>query len=274
MSIHLQTGHFFGQSSLRFTGANVTLSELAYRAVRKLPRHSHESAYVSLLMYGQYRDRLTGRLVEYAPFQAGFRPALTEHTDEYGEGVNLFFNVEIRARFLETLIVEDVPSVVPPMLCGARTAIFACGLYHNFLKETFSELAAESVVAEMMGDICGMRQVEERTTPRWLVRAIDYLHANCSRNLSLIEVAREAGVHPVHLSRVFRARFDTTMGALINHLRVQRACRILSKDENSLCDIASDCGFSDQSHFSRVFKAMLGITPARFRHHHAELRRS
>jgi AraC family transcriptional regulator len=274
MSIHLQTGHFFGESSRRFTGANVTLSELAYRAVRKLPRHSHESAYVSLLMYGQYRDRLTGRLVEYAPFQAGFRPALTEHTDEYGEGVNLFFNVEIGARFLDALLAEDAQSVVPPMLCGARTAIFACGLYHNFMNETFSELAAESVVAEMMGDICGMRQVPELATPRWLVRAIDYLHENCSRSLALLEVAREAGVHPVHLSRVFRMRFGTTMGALANQVRIQRACRILSEDKNPLCDIASDCGFSDQSHFSRVFKAMLGITPARFRQFHLGLHRS
>jgi AraC family transcriptional regulator len=271
MSIHLQTGHFFGESSRRFTGTNVTLSELAYRSVRKLPRHSHESAYVSLLMYGQYRDRLTGHLVEYAPFQAGFRPALTEHTDEYGEGVNLFFNVEITAEFLDTLLVEGAQSAVPPMLCGARTAIFACGLYHNFLKETFSELAAESVVAEMMGDICGMRQVQEQTTPRWLVRAIDFLHANCSRNLALFDVAHEAGVHPVHLSRVFRARFGTTMGAFVNHLRIQRACRILSAVETPLCDIASDCGFSDQSHFTRVFKAMLGITPVRFRQAHLEL---
>jgi AraC family transcriptional regulator len=273
VSIQLQTGHFFGESSRRFTGTHVTLSELAYRAVRKLPPHSHESAYVSLLMYGQYRDRLTGHLVEYAPFQAGFRPALTEHTDEYGEGVNRFFNVEISARFLDTLLVDSAQTAVPPMLCGPRTAIFACGLYHNFLKETFSELAAESVVAEMMGDICGMRQVQERATPRWLVRAIDYVHAHCSRNLALFEVAAEAGVHPVHLSRVIRRKFGTTLGALVNHLRIQRACRMLSAGAGSLCEIASDCGFSDQSHFTRVFKAMLDITPMRFREFHAELRR-
>lgn len=272
MSIHLQTGHFFGQSSRRFTGANVVLSELAYREVRRLPRHSHESAYISLLMHGQYRDKLTGRLVDYTPFQAGFRPALTEHTDEYGNGLNLFFNIEVDTNFLAGLLTDDGQKAPPPMLCGARTALLACGLYQNFLKEAFSELAAESVVAEMMGDICRMREVTERGKPRWLLRAVDYLHANISRNLPLFEVAREAGVHPVHLSRVFRLRFRTTMGALVTHLRVQRSCVPLAAGNMTLCDIAADCGFADQSHFSRVFKAMLGVTPVRFRQSHQELR--
>jgi AraC family transcriptional regulator len=273
MSIQLQTGHFFGQSSRRFTGAHVILSELAYREVRRLPRHSHQSAYVSLLMHGQYRDRLTGRLVDYTPFQAGFRPALTEHTDEYGKGVNRFFNIEIDARFLDGLLADRGQSSLPPMLCGARTAMFACSLYQNFLKETFTELAAESVVAEIMGDVSRMREVVERGKPRWLLRAVDYLHANVSRNLPLFEVAREAGVHPVHLSRVFRMRFKTTMGSLVTHLRVQRSCVPLAVGTMTLCDIAADCGFADQSHFSRVFKAMLGVTPVQFRQSHRELLR-
>jgi AraC family transcriptional regulator len=126
-------------------------------------------------------------------------------------------------------------------------------------------------VAEIMGDICGMREVVERGKPRWLLRAVDYLHANISRNLPLFEVAHEAGVHPVHLSRVFRLRFKTTMGSLVTHLRVQRSCVTLAAGTMTLCDIAADCGFADQSHFSRVFKATLGVTPAKFRHAHQEL---
>src|ERR1700744_2126275 len=273
MSIHLKTGHFFGKSSRRFTGVNVVLSELAYREVRRLPRHSHQSAYVSLLMHGQYRDRLTGRLVDYTPFQAGFRPALTEHTDEYGSGVNRFFNIEIDAPFLDGLLADGGGGSPPPMLCGARTAMFACGLYQNFLKDTFTELAAESVVAEIMGDVCSIRNVVERGKPRWLLRAVDYLHANMPRNLPLFEVAHAAGVHPVHLSRGFRLRFKTTMGSLVTHLRVQRACVALSAGSMTLCDIAADCGFADQSHFSRVFKAKLGVTPAQFRQSQQQLLR-
>ena len=103
--------------------------------------------------------------------------------------------------------------------------------------------------------------------------AVDYLHANISRNLPLFEVARESGVHPVHLSRVFRMRFKTTMGSLVTHLRVQRSCVPLAAGSMTLCDIAADCGFADQSHFSRVFKAMLGVTPVQFRQSHRELLR-
>ena len=268
MGIHLHTGHFFGSSSRRYSGANVTLSELRYGAVRKLPRHSHESAYVSLLMRGHYRDCLAGSMVEYVPFQAGFRPAHTEHTDEIGDGDNLFFNVEMQAAFFDRLLQDGAVPRVPPMLCAPRSAMFACQLYHSFLRPDFSELSAECVAAEMVADLAGIAGVGERASPRWLSRTIDCLHASFGTPLTLLGVAAQAEVHPVHLSRVFRSRFRITLGEYVNLLRVQSACRGLAAASDSLCDIAANCGFADQSHFSRVFKAAIGLTPSRFRQLH------
>ena len=81
----------------------------------------------------------------------------------------------------------------------------------------------------------------------------------------LAEAARELGVHPIHLSRVFRKKYGCTMGDYVNRLRVQFACSEMSRGWPALDDLALAAGFADQSHMGRVFKGTVGETPARFR---------
>jgi AraC family transcriptional regulator len=79
------------------------------------------------------------------------------------------------------------------------------------------------------------------------------------------DLAREAGVHPVHLARVFRKMERRTPGEYQQRLQVRSACDLLRDPEWPLAMIAAECGFADQSHFTRIFRRMTGTTPARFR---------
>jgi AraC family transcriptional regulator len=79
------------------------------------------------------------------------------------------------------------------------------------------------------------------------------------------DLAREAGVHPVHLARVFRKMERRTPGEYQQRLQVRAAGELLRDPEWPLAAIAAECGFADQSHFTRVFHRMAGTTPARFR---------
>ena len=74
-----------------------------------------------------------------------------------------------------------------------------------------------------------------------------------------------AGVHPVHLSREFHKHFHMTIGEYIRKRRIEHASELLSNSELSMAEIASTCGFSDQSHFCALFKKHSGMTPAKFR---------
>ena len=58
------------------------------------------------------------------------------------------------------------------------------------------------------------------------------------------------------------------MGEFVNELRVQFAVERLSEDRESLEEIANTAGFADQSHFSRVFKKLVGLTPGAYRSSH------
>jgi AraC family transcriptional regulator len=72
-------------------------------------------------------------------------------------------------------------------------------------------------------------------------------------------------VHPVHLSREFHKHFRMTVGEYIRKRRIEHASELLSNSELPMSEIASICGFSDQSHFCALFKKHLGMTPGNFR---------
>jgi AraC family transcriptional regulator len=78
-------------------------------------------------------------------------------------------------------------------------------------------------------------------------------------------VASRVGVHPFHLSRVFRQHYHQTVGEYVHRLRVHFACGELKSDEARLAEVALAAGFADQSHFTRVFKQVTGMTPGAFR---------
>jgi transcriptional regulator GlxA family with amidase domain len=99
------------------------------------------------------------------------------------------------------------------------------------------------------------------STPPWLERAEDVLRCRFRDPLRVSSVANEVGVHPVHLARVFRAKHGVTLGTFVRQLRLQWAAEQLVKSDLSLATVALRAGFADQSHFGRLFKSSMGVTP-------------
>ncbi|MFJ3107091.1 MULTISPECIES: helix-turn-helix transcriptional regulator [Pseudomonas] len=82
--------------------------------------------------------------------------------------------------------------------------------------------------------------------------------------LSLEALAREAGLGRYQLIRAFRAATGFTPHAYLLNARVNRGRKLLSKGL-ALAEVAYQLGFADQSHFQRVFKAHVGVTPGQYR---------
>jgi AraC family transcriptional regulator len=82
---------------------------------------------------------------------------------------------------------------------------------------------------------------------------------------SLTSVAREFGVHPVHLARSFRRFLGCTFSDYVAKLRIRRALELLLIENQAIVDVANACGFADHAHLSRTFKKVTGLTPRAFR---------
>ncbi|MEN5300926.1 AraC family transcriptional regulator [Pseudomonas sp. TWI628] len=94
---------------------------------------------------------------------------------------------------------------------------------------------------------------------------IEHIEAQDLAQLSLERLARQAGLGRYQLIRAFRAATGLTPHAYLLNARVNRG-RLLLRDGLALAEVAYQLGFADQSHFQRVFKAHVGVTPGQYRH--------
>ena len=129
-----------------------------------------------------------------------------------------------------------------------------------------SALAIESLCWEILA----AAQTHESLTvetgkPRWLTRARDLLASGLGQPLTLRALAREASVHPVHFAATFRRFYGCSVGEYLRRERLLAARRKLADARHTLAEIAIDCGFTVQSHFTRLFKRFTGMTPGAYR---------
>jgi AraC family transcriptional regulator len=96
-------------------------------------------------------------------------------------------------------------------------------------------------------------------------RVIDYLRGNLHRPVKLAELANVACFSEFHFHRIFTAVSGETLNNFTNRLRLEKAARLLRYSEQSLTEIALDCGFSSSATFSRAFRSGYDTSPSEFR---------
>lgn len=93
----------------------------------------------------------------------------------------------------------------------------------------------------------------------------DYIHEHLHENISLQDLAGSVALSRFHFARQFRNALGITPHEFVLRQRVSQAQTLLRRTRLPLREIATACGFADQSHMTRVFRTRLSITPGRFR---------
>ena len=122
------------------------------------------------------------------------------------------------------------------------------------------------------GKICGLvgvtRKFEGNTNALHrsaLDLAIDYISKNYSQEIKLKDLAKVCSLSLSAFERHFKKSFHLTPIQYLNRYRIQQSCAALSQTDAPISSIAVDCGFYDQSHFTRSFLKVLHTTPAAYR---------
>jgi len=99
-----------------------------------------------------------------------------------------------------------------------------------------------------------------------LRRVLDFVADNYERDLSLDDLAGEAGMSTFHFAREFKRATGTTPHQHLIKFRVEHAKSLLAEGEMPLAEVGLRSGFSHQSHFTRLFRKLTGTTPQSYRH--------
>lgn len=100
---------------------------------------------------------------------------------------------------------------------------------------------------------------------RRIRRAVELMHANMDRELTIDEIAAAAHLSPFHFARLFKKLAGATPHAYLASVRAAEAERLLAETDLSVTEISRRVGYASPSHFAKAFRSATGFTPRDFR---------
>lgn len=141
---------------------------------------------------------------------------------------------------------------------------------HETLERSLNQLKRESLLIEVFSTILSnyanlkTASITSNKEHRAISLVKEYLHNNFSSNVSLEQLAKITNLNPSYLIRVFRQSVGMPPHAYLNQIRMRQAKEFLNKGI-PIADTAIAVGMSDQSHLTRQFKRIYGVTPGNYR---------
>ena len=232
---------------------------------RHLP-HSHDELQLSLVLGGRLVERV-GNTIEHAGALSVVvkDPSIT-HADEFGEAGVVMARLAGYERSFAELADPGAdapvwrwshdPSVAAPFLHLVRRAALG---EHSFACD-------DGDVVELLARLTTRESPRPSgEPPAWLRRAMEQLREGGESALSVREVARSAGVHPVYLARAIRRWYGTSPAEELRRARLHRAADGIAHPVATISAVAHRSGFADEPHLCRTFGQTTGLTPGRYR---------
>ena len=241
-------------------------------------RHSHEGFAIGVFEDGVGGTNYRGATHYIAEGAIVAMNPEEPHTGYAADGRGLTYRMVYLepAFFEETLRLRCRPAF-PDVSIDDRACARQLADAHARLERDVDRLGAETGLIDVLSALAirhggsrgGPRGGEE---PAAVARAKEFLREHAAERLSIRDVAAAAGLSPAHFIRTFRRAVGIPPHAWQLQTRVELAKPLLAAGR-PVADLALDLGFADQSHFTRRFRAITGVTPARYVEAHRRTRR-
>lgn len=239
-----------------------------------LERHAHTRACFTLVLRGEFLEDVPEGRFRCVAGALLFKPAFEFHGDRYGDHGASSALLELPpedeldvplSRLPHRTRYVKAPGAVRIALRIARDAAAIGSDPDRGRRDRAFEL--ESDMVELLDVAFGgrSRAAWERCHPRWVARVYERLSDDPTSAPSLLDLAREEGVHADHLIRVFKAAYGATPGVFVRRRRARLAAQRVTARDLPLGQIAIACGYADQSHMTREFRRFLECTPGSLR---------
>jgi AraC family transcriptional regulator len=136
-----------------------------------------------------------------------------------------------------------------------------------FMESLATALAAH-LLARYSSQNVALREYRGGLSPYQLRLTCDFIATNLGGDFGLDDLAANVRMSPYYFCRLFKRTTHLSPHQFVIRERIQQARQLLEEHRLSMVEIASNLGFSDQSHFARVFRSRLGITPKQYSRQH------
>jgi AraC-like DNA-binding protein len=164
---------------------------------------------------------------------------------------------------------QDAPYLQGPVVADDEVTRRLLLQFHTAVEQNASALEQESRFLTATGQIIARHSGSPSSIPRarpdrsYIKTVRDYLEAHSDENVSLSRLSVLTGISSFHLLRAFRDAVGVSPFHYQTQVRVDRARKLL-RAGRSIADAAIEVGFVDQSHLTRHFKRIVGVTPGQY----------
>lgn len=248
----------------------------------QLGEYGMDHALLGLCLGGmgelQVRDGKTVRRVTSSPGRFSLLGQGFEQKPLAWSGTREMLYVVIGAEQLERLVSHDSdlaclnvepqyavsdPHVVALVL-NMRDEIQAGCPTGRLYGEALSIALAARLRARYSRDTAPVGRYGLALSPMQVRRIREYIRKNLASNIGLAELADQVNLSPHYFSMLFKHAFGVAPHGYVLQERIHEAQKKLAVGRTSISELALDLGFSDQSHFSRAFRKVTGMTPKRY----------
>lgn len=245
------------------------ITHVQLSALATIGPHYHERPNLGVMLQGSFDLSFKGSRT--APCTGGYlfiEPAGETHCNCMGCQGARVLALQPDPAMLEVLLPGSSFLTAPAVTRIPSVMLLARRLARELASpDPFSALMVEGLASELLA-LAGRTASwsdHRKHDPVWLQEIEAALETALPGRISLVELARRAGVHVTQLSRQFRSRFGKSAGRYLLDRRLEWAAAELAAGTGSLAEIACRAGFADQSHFTRRFREYIGCTPQEHR---------
>ena len=190
-------------------------------------------------------------------------------TPKNAHHILVIFNTEWSGSYQKELIssIPVCPVLTPDMLGDFFKVALLEMLKEQRLQKPHSEEICRDLMTALLGQILRNTTLKEYRLSSLSTAAaiIGYCMKNYQNPIHLSDIAAAVGVNPYQISKIFNKQIGCGFCEYINTLRINEACAKLKKTNDSIMNIAMDCGFDNQRSFGRAFLKLKGVSPREYR---------
>ena len=230
------------------------------------PAHAHDDLQITIVLRGSLEERVGATVERATALSVVVKDPGVVHDDRFGTAGALTARLVLGRTALADLVEHPSRArgwrwlhgavLVRPFLRIVRCGVDghrAFAVDHDDILDILAAISARFAVPTPRGE------------PRWLADAVAGIRDGWRAGLTVRDVARAAGVHPVYFARCVRRWYRVGAADLLRQARLRQAARHIADADPTIATVAYASGFADESHLNREFSQVTGVPPARFR---------